>query len=200
MCIRDSVLPGPGVLADSSGVPNPWLSWKYISGHYDAIEAATRQHISLTLVSVSVGLLISFPLALLATRRRRTAGPILALAGVLYTIPSLALFRRAGAGDRAQAADGGDRADGVHTGDPGAQRRRRTGGRAGRRGGGRARAGLRVPAAVAAGGAAARAAGDPGRAAGRHRVHDRADDHRRVRRVRRARGPHLPGAWLLYTP
>ena len=80
------------MLADSSGVPNPWLSWKYISGHYDAIEAATRQHISLTLVSVSVGLLISFPLALLATRRRRTAGPILALAGVLYTIPSLALF------------------------------------------------------------------------------------------------------------
>jgi osmoprotectant transport system permease protein len=78
--------------ADSSGIPNPWLSWKYVSGHYDAIAAATIQHISLTLVSVGAGLVISLPLALLATRRRWTAGPILAISGVLYTVPSLALF------------------------------------------------------------------------------------------------------------
>ncbi len=46
----------------------------------------------LTLIAVALGLLLSFPLGLVARRWRRTAGPILGLTGVLFTIPSLALF------------------------------------------------------------------------------------------------------------
>jgi osmoprotectant transport system permease protein len=52
----------------------------------------TRQHIELTLIAVGLGLVISFPLALVAWRWRRVRGPVFALTGVLYTIPSLALF------------------------------------------------------------------------------------------------------------
>ena len=72
--------------------PNPWLSWSYLHDNSDAILAATRQHVTLTVVSVGLGLLLALPLALLARRSRRLETVILGLAGVIYTIPSLALF------------------------------------------------------------------------------------------------------------
>ena len=72
--------------------PNPWLSWSYLHDNADAILAATRQHVTLTAVSVGLGLLLAIPLALLARRSRRLETVILGVAGVIYTIPSLALF------------------------------------------------------------------------------------------------------------
>ncbi|MDT7538900.1 MAG: osmoprotectant transport system permease protein [Actinomycetota bacterium] len=72
--------------------PNPWLSWSYLHDNSDAILAATRQHVTLTVVSVGLGLLLAVPLALLARRSARLETLILGLAGVIYTIPSLALF------------------------------------------------------------------------------------------------------------
>jgi osmoprotectant transport system permease protein len=72
--------------------PNPWLSWTYLHDNSDAILAATRQHVTLTVVSVGLGLLLALPLALLARRSPRLETLILGLAGVIYTIPSLALF------------------------------------------------------------------------------------------------------------
>ena len=72
--------------------PNPWLSWSYVRDNSDAILAATRQHVTLTLVSVALGLLLAVPLALLARRFRRLETPLLGLTGFIYTIPSLALF------------------------------------------------------------------------------------------------------------
>jgi osmoprotectant transport system permease protein len=68
------------------------VRWDWVRDHGDDILAATRQHVELTLLAVLIGLLISFPLALVARRWRRTAGPILGFAGILFTIPSLALF------------------------------------------------------------------------------------------------------------
>ena len=50
------------------------------------------EHIVLAFIAVGVGFLISFVLALIAIRWRRTYGPITAVAGLLYVIPSLALF------------------------------------------------------------------------------------------------------------
>ena len=44
------------------------------------------------MLAVGLGLLIALPLALLSMRYRRSYGPTLAITGVLYTIPSLALF------------------------------------------------------------------------------------------------------------
>lgn len=72
--------------------PNPWLSWSYLHDNSDAILAATRQHVTLTVISVGLGLVLALPLALLARRSRRLETVIVGLAGIIYTIPSLALF------------------------------------------------------------------------------------------------------------
>jgi osmoprotectant transport system permease protein len=72
--------------------PNPWLSWTYLHDNSDAILAATRQHVTLTAISVGLGLLLALPLALLARRSGRLETLVVGAAGVIYTIPSLALF------------------------------------------------------------------------------------------------------------
>jgi osmoprotectant transport system permease protein len=58
----------------------------------DQIVDRTWQHIGLTAVSVVLGLVISVGLAMVALRWRRTYTPITWATGLLYTIPSLALF------------------------------------------------------------------------------------------------------------
>jgi osmoprotectant transport system permease protein len=52
----------------------------------------TGEHVVLTLIGVGLGILIAFPVTLLIHRRRRLVGPVLGVAGILYAIPSLALF------------------------------------------------------------------------------------------------------------
>lgn len=49
-------------------------------------------HIALTLSALAVGILVSVPLALIATRVKKLEWPVLAVAGILQTIPSLALL------------------------------------------------------------------------------------------------------------
>lgn len=71
---------------------NPWLSWDYVESNSSDILTALQQHVTLTVETILLGLLVAVPLALAARRWRWLAGPILAGAGVLYTIPSLALF------------------------------------------------------------------------------------------------------------
>jgi osmoprotectant transport system permease protein len=73
-------------------VEDPWIRWSWISGHVDVITAALSQHIQLTLIAVVLGLLIAVPLGLVAWRSRLLRGPIFSLTGILYTVPSLALF------------------------------------------------------------------------------------------------------------
>jgi osmoprotectant transport system permease protein len=53
---------------------------------------ALRQHVVLSLIAVAIGFAISFGLALLAYRRRAIERPVVLISGILYTIPSLALF------------------------------------------------------------------------------------------------------------
>jgi osmoprotectant transport system permease protein len=69
-----------------------WLYWPWVSDHLSEIQNRLTQHIELTLLSVGFGLLIAFPLALVCVRYRRMYGPVIGVTGVLYTIPSLALF------------------------------------------------------------------------------------------------------------
>lgn len=71
---------------------NPWFSWQYVRDNSETILAALREHTSLTLRAVVLAALVAIPLAVLAYWFRSLTGPILALSGVLYTIPSLALF------------------------------------------------------------------------------------------------------------
>lgn len=75
-----------------SDVPNPWFSWDYVQDNRTDLLAALEQHVTLTVQAVLLGVAVALPLALTARRWRWLAGPILGVTGVLYTIPSLALF------------------------------------------------------------------------------------------------------------
>lgn len=68
------------------------IDFDWMVGHLDALLERTVQHLVLAAIAVSVGFVISFALAVLAVRRRRSQAPILALSDLLYTIPSLAVF------------------------------------------------------------------------------------------------------------
>lgn len=81
-----------GLRAATDEAPNPWFSWSYVRDNAHDILSATQQHVTLTVETILVGLLVAVPLALLARRFRWLQTPILGVSGVLYTIPSLALF------------------------------------------------------------------------------------------------------------
>jgi osmoprotectant transport system permease protein len=70
----------------------PLIRWDWIADHASDIGSRLVEHVELTLLAVALGFAISFPLAILAHRRRWTYAPITWVAGVLYTIPSLSLF------------------------------------------------------------------------------------------------------------
>ena len=69
-----------------------FFSWEWVFDHLDDIWDRTMQHLLLTVIAVFFGLLISFGLSIFVLRTRRAYTPITAFTGVLYTIPSLALF------------------------------------------------------------------------------------------------------------
>jgi osmoprotectant transport system permease protein len=71
---------------------DPLVRWDWVLGHLDDIAYRLGEHITFTVVAVAVGFLISFALALLITWRPTANGPVLAGAGIIYTIPSIALF------------------------------------------------------------------------------------------------------------
>ena len=58
----------------------------------DDIVSRLEQHVLLTVIAVGLGFAISLVLALLIVRWRWLYPPIASFAGILYTIPSLALF------------------------------------------------------------------------------------------------------------
>ncbi len=68
------------------------IRWDWIRSNVPQLFDATVDHLVLTGVAVGVGLILSFGAAILIARRRPLAGPITGTAGILYTIPSLALF------------------------------------------------------------------------------------------------------------
>jgi osmoprotectant transport system permease protein len=68
------------------------IRWSWISFHLDDIRDDLLQHIQLTVLAVLFGLLLAFPLSLAAIRWPRLYGPVLGFTGMLFTIPSLALF------------------------------------------------------------------------------------------------------------
>ncbi|QKW07268.1 ABC transporter permease [Streptomyces sp. NA04227] len=72
-------------------VANDWICGEYLRSRSQELTDATVQHIGITAASVAIGILVAFPLALLA-RKKIFAGPILGLTTVLYTVPSLAMF------------------------------------------------------------------------------------------------------------
>jgi osmoprotectant transport system permease protein len=74
--------------ADSS----KFFCFDWARENLDRYETPTLQHLKLVVLAVLIGFGIAFALALLAHRRRWLQPPLLAVTGVLYTIPSVAFF------------------------------------------------------------------------------------------------------------
>jgi osmoprotectant transport system permease protein len=68
------------------------MNWTWIGDNIPALWDATVDHVVLTAIAVGVGFAISLVFSLLIYRDRRFYAPIAGVSGILYTIPSLALF------------------------------------------------------------------------------------------------------------
>ena len=68
------------------------IRWDWVGRHLDDIGGQLLQHVQLTALALLFGFIIAFPLALAAIRWPRVYGPSLAVTGILFTVPSLALF------------------------------------------------------------------------------------------------------------
>jgi osmoprotectant transport system permease protein len=63
-----------------------------MAGHRAEILSATREHVLLVLISLAIAVAIGVPLGLVIVRHARLRAVSLAVASILQTIPSLALF------------------------------------------------------------------------------------------------------------
>ena len=66
------------------------MNW--VAGNLDLIAQLTLEHLRLSIPPIFIGFIIALPLGYLAYRFKLTRGLLLTLAGLLYTIPSLALL------------------------------------------------------------------------------------------------------------
>ncbi len=66
--------------------------WEFMVAESDKLFNQTLQHIGLTFISLLLAIAIGLPLGILIANRKNLAGPLLAIAGVLQTIPSIALL------------------------------------------------------------------------------------------------------------
>ena len=72
--------------------PDSLIWWDWVERNRDVIGERTIEHLQLTAVSVVGGVAIATVLTAVSLRWRRSFGPLAALTGALYSIPSLALF------------------------------------------------------------------------------------------------------------
>jgi osmoprotectant transport system permease protein len=68
------------------------FEWGWIADNLDLITTKFFEHLQLTLLAVALGALISLPMGIYAYRHKAAYPPIASVAGLLYTIPSIALF------------------------------------------------------------------------------------------------------------
>jgi osmoprotectant transport system permease protein len=66
--------------------------WEFMRQQADKLGEQTLQHIGLTFISLFIAVLIGLPLGIFITRKKKYSGAILGIAGVLQTIPSIALL------------------------------------------------------------------------------------------------------------
>jgi osmoprotectant transport system permease protein len=80
------------VIVASSADSSPWHFWAYFLDHRHEDLGWLWDHVWLSALPVVIGLAISLPLGYLARRYRWVYPPMLSITGLLYTIPSIALF------------------------------------------------------------------------------------------------------------
>src|SRR6267154_5095134 len=65
---------------------------EFLKANWSDILAHIAQHLWLVTISIAIAIAIGLPVGILITRRKRLRGPVLGIANVMQTIPSLALF------------------------------------------------------------------------------------------------------------
>ncbi len=70
----------------------PLIDFEWILEHLDDIGESILQHLQLTVLPLAIGFVISLVLSIWVVRLPRFYGPVTAVSGILYTIPSLAAF------------------------------------------------------------------------------------------------------------
>lgn len=71
---------------------NEWFCWQYVEDRHQEITDALVQHVAITVAALLFGVVLAFPLALLARRYSRLESGVLGFSTGLYTVPSLALL------------------------------------------------------------------------------------------------------------
>ena len=66
--------------------------WEFLQLNWSELLVLIGQHVKLVLIAILVAVVIGVPTGILLTRRRALRGPVLGVANVMQTIPSLALF------------------------------------------------------------------------------------------------------------
>ncbi len=70
----------------------PLIRWDWVLSHLGDIAQRLGEHLVLTGLAVGIGFAVSFALGIWIARRPRLYAPVTWVTGILYTIPSLALF------------------------------------------------------------------------------------------------------------
>ncbi|MCW3006497.1 MAG: transporter permease [Solirubrobacterales bacterium] len=83
---------GAGTKSGESCVADNGFCPDWIIHNFSRYETPFWQHVYLSVVAVLLGFIIAFGLSLLAHERRWLVGPIVGVTGVLYTLPSIAVF------------------------------------------------------------------------------------------------------------
>ena len=68
------------------------MNWGWLDRNLDTVLEDLQEHVEIALIALVLGVLIAFPIGLIAYRWRVAYGPLLAITQILYTVPSLALF------------------------------------------------------------------------------------------------------------
>ena len=90
-----TLLAGDGIQIEPScysRLVNKWYCTDYLKDRHQDLTSALVQHLQITAWALLLGVLIAFPLALVARRLPAVQGLILGTSTMIYTIPSLALF------------------------------------------------------------------------------------------------------------
>jgi osmoprotectant transport system permease protein len=66
--------------------------WQFLAQQSDKLWSQTWAHIGLTMISLIIAIIVAVPVGILIARRKKLAGIVLGFAGVLQTIPSIALL------------------------------------------------------------------------------------------------------------
>jgi osmoprotectant transport system permease protein len=68
------------------------IDWQWVTDNLEMIGELMLQHLQMVLISLAMGTLLTAAMLLLSIVWPALSGPLISLSGVLFTIPSLALF------------------------------------------------------------------------------------------------------------